>query len=64
VDQVAGSVDALGEEISALHEGLRAAEAAASGASGVSGTETAGGVLPGPTAALPPATPPSPPGAS
>jgi hypothetical protein len=56
LDQVAGSVDALGEEISALHQGLQAAEAASSGA------EASGEGLPlGPAVALPPAAPPSPP---
>jgi hypothetical protein len=58
LDQVAGSVDALGEEISALHQGLIAAEAASSG------PETSVGELPGPAPALPPVAPPSPPATS
>jgi hypothetical protein len=58
LDQVAGSVDALGEEISALHQGLRAAEAASSGA------EAPVGELPGRAPALPPVAPPSPPATS
>jgi hypothetical protein len=57
-DTVAGSVDALVEEIEALHEGLRQAGAASSGRdpSGEGGPTT--------SLALPPAPPPSPPAAS
>jgi hypothetical protein len=58
LDQVTGSVDALGEEISALHQGLRAVEAASAG------TEASVGELPGPAPALPPVAPPSPPATS
>jgi hypothetical protein len=59
LDRVAGSVDALGEEISALHQGLQAAEAASLGA------EASGEELPlRPAPALPPAAPPSPPATS
>jgi hypothetical protein len=49
-DEAAGSVDALVEEIVALHQGLREAGAASSGEE-----------LPGPAPAHPPALPPSPP---
>jgi hypothetical protein len=58
VQEVAGSVDALLEEISALHQGLREAEVAASGV-GVSQTGTE--ALPGgPGRVLPPVVPPKP----
>jgi len=48
VDEVAGSVDALVEEIGALHQGLREAGAAAAG------TDLPLEVPPGPAVALPP----------
>jgi hypothetical protein len=57
VDVVAGSVDTLVEEIAALHQGLREAGAASSGADSSAG----GPSSPGSTPALPPAVPPSPP---
>jgi hypothetical protein len=58
VEQVAGSVDALVEEIAALDQGLREVGAASLGA------DASGAQLPGSVAALPPPAPPSPPATS
>jgi hypothetical protein len=62
LDRVAGSVDALVDEIAALDQGLREAETASAGTS--PGWEALGGELPGSPASLPPAAPPRPPATS